>query len=699
LTDSEPLSGAAERVLRLIRESGEPKTALDAAKELAEPYDTVVKALRRLMALNLIMPCGFRSQGVGRPEILYTSLELVTRAWLTVDESDLRRFEEEVVQISTEDVPVIDTIAKSLIEQFDPSVRDHMEDALSAAYIRLTAEDPVDLLLLMAEWTANEFEKSLRDFVSADQIEAKERASRKIERVVDFGFKIFNKYLSVLGDETTGPFRVGLDFSSGKVENDIKRGVSVDGLVEQLRIFKKKEVKEHLRRHVLGGNFFEKKLAEPPVSHTVVSTDASIQHIVADLGRFGFLEPAKAALTAAVAAWYGVDGEKGEAFLDPYPDPSTWTKFATEQAVRDGYLIPPEVAIELDPVLWRRTLEACMDLRQYAKDDATMAAALSGRPTLEKVPPPISALIRDGRVFPWEHTASDFVQPPPHGFFVRQCLTRFWKAVEAVNGNEEMLYGGAVKWSQIEIFARLIFWYLKYGSAMTGKRIWKDDDDKYDDTYIFGKVTTDQRLVKHAFQILSEKVPTSTNERWVTFRTIRRFYSLADSDRLSLKKLDEKEWEKEIGSLLGQKPEFFRRQINPRLYASLCTRAAILSFYIQPSATLPKGYSEEIVQLPRYEILVPYNALEDRSKLEKIDERYTSRLVQIVADPRMTDIYSTQERYDREVFLIFLKPARFAHEYVKGYALDSKRQVFGLLVQRLSRFLPEVRRRKEGNLK
>jgi hypothetical protein len=677
-------SGLPERILELMRKSGEPKTTSDIAKELGESYDNVAKAIRKLEESNQIIRVGTRKGG-GRPEILYTSFELMTQAYLA-DEFDLLRLDERSAEIFREKPPTIDTIAKSLIEQFDPTMRKRLVEALSRAYVRLTREDPVDVLFKMAKWVAKTFEDALKDFVSVHDDKKKGIIYERINKIVDLGFKVFNKYLSLPGEKGKGPFRVGLDFEAEKIEKRIQSGEPLDRILNELIIFKEDEVRDHLRKHVVGSAVFEKIKVIPPNSYTVVSTDASVQHIVARFALPEFMEPPRAAISAAVAAWYGVDGSAKKSTLDPYPDPRTWSQFVTEHAVREGYIIPPQMALQLDAYRWKRTVEAMMDLRHYAKDDLTMRAAIGPLPPQECYGD-VYALVRDGRVFPWEHTFGDFLEPGVHGYFVRQCLLSFRRIMDLVRDfKEEIIYGGVVKWSQIEIFTRLIFWYVKYGSGLSGERLWDANDEKYDDKYIFGNVTSDQRLVKHAFSVLSKVIPTSNDERWITFRTIRRFYSLADQDDLSLKKLSEDEWEMEIENRLKDKPAHTRREIKPYIstYAHLCAKGATLSFYVQPTPTIPEGASKDIIQIPRYEILLPYDILENPEEIRKIDKAYVTRLAQIAADQRMIDIYPMRERFDIDVFLIFLKPARFAHEYVKQYAIDSKHQILGLVVQRLS---------------
>ena len=677
-----------ERILDSIRRSGEPKTVSDLAKELGESYDNVVKAIRKLEESNQIVRIGKR-QKVGRPEILYTSIELMTQAYLA-DELDLSRFNERSAKVFREEPPTIDAIARSLIEQFDPTLRKRLVEILGKAFVRLTEEDPVDLLFKMAHWVVEEFKNTLRDLISVCDDEKKNKIHERIVKIVDFGFKVFNKYLSLPGEKEKGPFRVGLDFDAVEVEKRIQSGEPIDKILSDLVVFKEDEVRKHLDMHIVGRAVFEKIKVAPPVSYTVVSTDASVQYIMARFSLPEFMEPPRAAISAAVAAWYGVDGDRKISTVDPYPDPRTWSQFVTEHAVREGYLIPPEMAIELDAYRWKRTVEAMMDLRHYTKDDLTMRAA-TGPFSRQGFCGDVYALIRDGRVFPWEHTIGDFLESGAHGYFVRQCLISFRRILDLVNDfKEEIIYGGAVKWSQIEIFTRLIFWYIKYGSALSGQKL-LDVDEQYDDKYIFGKITTDQRLIKHAFGVLSQKITTSHDERWVTFRTIRRFYSLVDQDNLSLRKLAENEWITEIESHLANKPAHTRREIKPyvRTYAHLCAKGAVLSFYIQPTPTIPEEPSKDIIQIPRYEVLLPYDVLENKEQLEKIDKIYVNRVAQTVADERMIDIYPMRERFDVDMFLIFLKPARFAHEYVKQYAIDSRHQILGLLVQRLSQLLSQ----------
>jgi hypothetical protein len=119
---------------------------------------------------------------------------------------------------------------------------------------------------------------------------------------------------------------------------------------------------------------------------------------------------------------------------------------------------------------------------------------------------------------------------------------------------------------------------------------------------------------------------------------------------------------------------FFERRIeeagshvkpDPDLYATLCAKAAVLSFYCSvKGAGTETRLSVVSHAIPRYEILVPFTLLNDTSLLLKKEREYVMRVLTALADPATLDVYLERTRGDARPILP--KAVCRAHEYAKN---------------------------------
>jgi hypothetical protein len=119
---------------------------------------------------------------------------------------------------------------------------------------------------------------------------------------------------------------------------------------------------------------------------------------------------------------------------------------------------------------------------------------------------------------------------------------------------------------------------------------------------------------------------------------------------------------------------FFERRIeeadsyvkpDPDLYATLCAKAAVLSFYCSvKGAGTETQLSVVSHAIPRYEILVPFTLLSDAGLLQKKEREYVMRVATALADPATLDVYLERTRGDARPILP--QAVCRAHEYAKN---------------------------------
>jgi hypothetical protein len=626
-----------KEVRKILRERGSATIPeIMSGLQLKTSYQAVKKTLERLISKGEVV----RPRLEGSREARYYYAHIPITKWLEVPttsydvEEDTRRRKDE------KDRGLILEIIESMMIDLDAKKQEFIFRETAKC---LLDEDPRALFLRFARWLFNEFQRAVDTYkrsttrgLSAEADDAR----RRIESLRELAYVIYVRQFGVPNKKGEGPFRLDFDF---------KRMVNTSQLNET-------ELEKYLRLAVFGNTFLEKiKIKELSKPFHVVGTDAS--QYVFTLGAVlpAFFERLPMAIITAVACRYDLYSRE-EIGLDYNPTPKTWLTYTTQEAVDKGLLIPPKAKLELgDGLLWERTLSAAMNLRQYKKDIESF--------TMEPYGIATDVVFRDGRLFPLEHQFSDYIQGRIHGQMVRASLDAFRDLVSRVASSDRTLYCGVVKRPSVEVIAPLVFWYMKYGSVeKLGRPIWPDMDEN---RFLFGYRMSDELVVMNLFLALARDL--APNEHLVTCRFLRRFYYMIEPH--ILKKIFEEnprtddEWKAFFERRIEEADSYVKP--DPDLYATLCAKAAVLSFYCSvKGAGTETRLSVVSHAIPRYEILVPFTLLNDTGLLLKKEREYVMRVATALADPVTLDVYLERTRGDARPILP--QAVCRAHEYAKN---------------------------------
>ncbi len=640
--------GLEARISRALEDLGGRGTISQIAAKLGTTYQNVRKAIERMVSRGLVI----KDDWSNPPEILYHLAAIPLTRWLG-EPKDLFRVEVEREEFEKGNRLILDIVRKELVDIDSRELKKYFREAAR----RLEAEDPRKLLLQFAKWLYEEHKACVDRLKNAKKAGDKKRVEEMGRKVWDIDNVADSVFARQLGVPRKG---LQLKFKPRTLSDEAHFDPDI--------------VDKHLKQVVLGRSFLERfKVGQLEEPYTEVGTDASLQ-----IFSLGDILPKKferhpMAILAAVAIYYNLYTSEIED-VDAKPSPSTWVTYTSEEAIDQGILVPPSAYLQLaDPRLWERTLSAALNVRQYLKDHEALNGGGRRRPDV---------VFRDGRIFPLEHLFSDYTQPRIHGQMVRNSLRAFSELVKDVNFSDRVLYCGTVKRAGVEFIAPLVFWYLRFGSGMEGRSpIWPDMDPDL----IFHFRLSDQGTVLRLFEGLSPDL--SSGEIVCTCRFVRRFsYMMEPELRRQAEEegvTKEDQWISFIEKRIEEKKELIEEP-DPELYALLCARAAVLSFYcgVKGGRLTLEDLPTESTALPRYEILLPYRLLESSDLVEK-EREYVGRVLTALADPRTLDIYTETLKTGARPILPWALCR--AHEFVKDtvrlYREDFRGYLFRLAVR------------------
>jgi transposase len=654
--------GLDRRILNLLRHSNKGLTAKEIAKILNEPLDTVYKALSRLQERGYVAPIDTIKGGRGRPEHVF-ALSEVEVEWGDVVRAD--DVEKKGIVEEQDSGLVLEVVESAILPGYD------VKEKIRAAAQELRTKNPRDLLFKMAEWLIKRYRELGEEYKSAyksGRIHVANIIREKMEKIKEFAFKLYNKQLGVpwdRGDKTgrKGPFILYYDFRNCMDESYLDR----EGL------------KKFLELHVHGDTVLQKVRLGNIQTPTLAGTDASCQEI-----RLLNYAPqdivilrAPIGIVVAVRAFYS-PGKPPR--IEAKPEPREWRRYTMEDAARKGLMVPPNVYLN-DPDMWKRAVEAAMNLRQYVNDYEVLFPEPS-EPGVWIV----EALFRDGRIFPWEHYFSDFVRLGEHGRFVRYCLDKFHELLGRLNNARgRKLYCGAVKEPHVAVLTPLVLWYMRYG---TPNPLWPELEEE---NVLSGYMLSDQQMASLLFEAVRNEC--TSDERWVTFQVVRRFYTLAEDTYSRL--WVEGSWYDVFKEAVRERNEKGLPTFDdPSTYADLCDGAAILWFYIDT------GLQQSLS--PRYEVLLPSWALQDVNALCSVVREVVQRLVSLVAYPGVTTPYpevwgGLSDQEELKYVLLMPTPTCLAHESAATVCKDHAQQLEAYLTVQLIKEIARLRKARLQN--
>jgi len=562
-------------------------------------------------------------------------------AQLPLFEERLRRDEIEREERSSFDLWQEDEAER---ERFTLSVMEEIArgHAMEESYARevrevapyLATENPVDLLLDLAQWVVEDL-NALAERAGKAKGQGRAEAQRLI-RELGFRRAKAESFLQRL-------WRLDrpIERQSGILEiptvSQMLQGRTV--------VLDRQKAAERLARRVLGKRVIEIMPVPSNPHRAVVGTDASVGSVWVEHKRGSFIPPTPAVLFVAAAAMRVADRANRWHYWDYDLDPRELRQYRDLDAAVEGLLLSPHLRREVITD-FRHLRSAAMELRQYREELRVVQRQsrwhpISGVPELRH-PPEVTLLVRDGRIFPLVHRLEDYdgASAPDdvlYGEVVRREIRAFRDVFHHTAGQGPLgtVYAGAVKAPEYSWLAMLTFWYLH-------ARHGKVPADAF-----YRPPLTDQAVVHLLFWGLAEQknpfVFSDLRNMFITFRVLRRFSDIAffphprpitDANGRVVRIVDEDDpddWTAYIHRHIEEANSRYRRHQRGipalsapeeyRPFVDMCCRAGVVMFYGAPTrmykATIEDGAH---FFTPRWELAVDLSRDVHREAVRRIEQ-------------------------------------------------------------------------------
>jgi hypothetical protein len=505
---------------------------------------------------------------------------------------------------------------------------------------RLAQENPIEIILEMAQWVIDDLNRHANDLTSIVRSNAEE--IKGLTREIGFRRKKAVRFFQRLWrlDEPTD--RIG--------------GIMHIPTVSQMT--RKKPIKatvdlqlahDRLKERVIGNHIVEVISMPANMHKSAIGTDASVGDIRVKHEQGSFIPPTPAVLFVASAAMRTINQDTILPYWDFDIEPRDLERYEDMEAAEEGLLISPRLRREAITD-FRHLRSAAMELRQYKEelrviDNKANWRPIGNIPELD-YPPKITLLLRDGRLFPLVHRIDDYdgASAPDdilYGTVVRREIEAFHDVFlkSAGLGRFGPVYGGTVKSPEFSWFSMLVFWYLHTKC---------DQKDMADGFY--RPILNDQAVTHLLFWGLADADDTLMDDprnTFVTFRAVRRFSDIAfqshplpildksgDVERL-LDENNEDDWidyiEQHIQDADIRYAKLHKRGVPSlgstdayRPFLNLCKRSGVAMFYGVPAKMYrPVIESGAHFLSPRWEIAVDVMSLSDQKLDEKVKKMFS----------------------------------------------------------------------------
>jgi hypothetical protein len=426
---------------------------------------------------------------------------------------------------------VLETIAASHVEQHNYA------QAIITVAPKLAEENPIDLLLRMADWTVNNLNRL------ADQI-----------RAMDCQDKHFNEKVGELEMRITRTRNYFHRFWRLDYPIDGKSGPSILEIPPRAKHFvneghrarfNEEKARQHLQHRVRGNRVIETSTVRADLYRAAAGSDASVADIYLEHAQGSFIPPDPVVVTTAAAALKARE-KNGQADYD-YQDfdifPDQLRAYADHMAAERGLVISPALRQLLPEEDFKHTRMAAMELRQYTEDLQIVTGGagwrpFGGSPLLGVVPKP-RIIFRDGRVFPLVHRIKDFEDDGLYGRIVRNQIEKFKQVFHntVLGSDVDIVYASAVKNPELSWLAPLVFWYLYTEQIQVKGKVAVNSEDRvyrppFADTAVSHLLFLG--LAKHLGDFAQDKL-------FISCRALRRFSDIAIDDDAMIPVHDERE--------------------------------------------------------------------------------------------------------------------------------------------------------------
>lgn len=533
-------------------------------------------------------------------------------------------------------------VSQSVLQQIAAG---HVQETAFAEEIRKVAvalanENPVELLLEMAEWVIDDL-NGLMDRL-ADSAQSNAEEFRRLKR--EFGFrsmKAKNFFQRLWRMDSPIDGSQGIMFLP-----NVRHIVSKDNVRKPIRAwFDKDRARERLEKRVFGERVIEIIEMPPNMHRAAIGTDASVGDVRVRHKQGSFIPPTPAVLFVASAAMRTRDQTTTFPYWDFDISPRELERFEDVEAAEEGLLISPRLRSEVTD--FRHLRSAAMELRQYKQELRVLQKEANWRPVgnVQELgrPPTPTLLIRDGRVFPLVHRLADYdgASAPDdflYGVIVRREIEAFHRVfLNSAGSNFGSTYGGTVKSPEFSWFSMLAFWYLHV----------KRNKQQFENSF-YRPILTDQAVTHLLFWGLVESDPSILEKPrnvLLTFRAVRRFCDIAfwrhplpiidDTNKVRriVDENDPDDWKAYIEQYIRDADFEYERnkrgvpslgsvdEYNP--FLELCHRAGVAMFYSAP-ARMYEAVMESSSHFltPRWELAVDISTLDNPNLLMKMEKLF-----------------------------------------------------------------------------
>jgi len=487
--------------------------------------------------------------------------------------------------------------------------------AIINASIDLAQENPIDLLINMAQWVVDDInhkcEETQRHWDRGDFTLAKQKG-RQLDDQLGEARRYFQLFWRL--DSSKAGFKGILDLPL-KFTHFQNKGKRAYLDVSAAR--------ESLKKRIFGNQLIElwSKKIKPHKGGS--GTDASVADITLFRSPGSFIPPRPIIVTTSASA---LITRSNQEYQDFDISPENLKEYDQYEATREGLVLAPELIESIGRDRFKHSRMAAMELRQYIADyRISMGEArwrpLGDAPEIGYKPNP-TLIIRDGRIFPLVHRLADYEDDTVYGKIVRNQIQKFVRVIHNTIFSPlgEIVYGAAVKVPQMSWLAPLVFWYLHYKKIKINDKIVVSSDEVY-------KIPFADTAVSHLLFLGVAKNLESFSKDilFTTCRVIRRFSDIAlvdsslpvviESESGQPKLLEEdkhEDWQAFIDQHLDKKEKQYQEsfleesEYEPFLY--LCSKIGVLMCYsaptsaYQPIVTDDEGSAHFLI--PRLEVAV-----------------------------------------------------------------------------------------------
>jgi hypothetical protein len=579
----------------------------------------------------------------------------------------------------------------------------HAEAIVNVAS-QFAAEDPVEMLLTMAQWVVhslNEMGMQFRETAVNNKTEVSEPLAHELNGRLIWARSYFHRLFRLdrpienIEGIMTIPVQAR-DYRPSKWHPEgIEASINVPAAAERLR------------KRVFGGRILD--VVTPIVEHKeAVGTDASVADIFLRHAQGSFVPPDPVYIMASAAAlMVRADGISHE-YQDFDIHPDKLDEYKEHKAAIEGLVLSPTLKNAFAESDLKHARSAAMDLRQYYQDRRAVMRDAAWRPVGEA---PLSGvrhrpnlLFRDGRLFPLVHRIQDYENDNLYGEIVRREIEQFANTSAHVFSRVygDTIYSAAVKSPSMPWIAPLTFWYLHVNKVKKA-----DGTLVITEPEVYSHIFSDTAVSHLLFLGLAKSMNTlPEGSAFITFRVLRRFSDIGPQtlpavieSATELRLVDEdseQDWQEYIRQRIEKKKdehaETTLEEEDYRPFINLCVRVAVSMVYAAPCSAykvlVEDDGSGAHFLLPRLEVAV------EMPDAERENKHLESMLGWLVADGFVLDDGHTQPGYDtgdRSTRIPVLVPdvvmaAHRAATFARDRLGDEVKQELDERIAKLSRF-------------